>query len=159
MSFDEVLCWLQHFCCLSLYIMLRLDLVYFRWWICSWIRHYEDIGCACIQSLHLYTGSWNTDLSTTESPNLFYPFKYWINFIHGPSFVQSRCVKTMTMLRRKSEFFVFLDSARSVKSEKEARKEEHQLSPHEEYLQALLQMKMTSAVSEQRCKIILVIKA
>lgn len=61
------------------------------------------------------------------------------------------------MLRRKSEFFVFLDSARSVKSEKEERKETLQLSPYEEYLQVLLQMKMTSAVSEQRREIILVV--
>ncbi|XP_034997574.1 formin-binding protein 1 isoform X24 [Hippoglossus stenolepis] len=51
----------------------------------------------------------------------------------------------MTMLRRKSEFFVFLDSVRSVKSEKEEQNEENQLSPYEEYLQVLLQMKMTSA--------------
>lgn len=54
------------------------------------------------------------------------------------------------MLRRKSEFFVFLDSVRSVKSEKEEQKEEDQLSPYEEYLQVLLQMRMTSAVSEQK---------
>lgn len=57
------------------------------------------------------------------------------------------------MLRRRSEFFVFLDNVRSVKSEMEEQKEECQLSPDEEYLQVLLQMKMTSAVSEQRCKI------
>lgn len=55
------------------------------------------------------------------------------------------------MLRRKSEFFVFLDSVRSVKSEKEEReREERQPRPFEEYLQVLLQMKMTSAVSEQK---------
>lgn len=54
----------------------------------------------------------------------------------------------MTMLRRKSEFFIFLDSVRSVKSEKDEQKEERQLSPYEEYLQVLLQMKMTIAVSE-----------
>lgn len=54
------------------------------------------------------------------------------------------------MLRRKSEFFVFLDSIRSVKSEKVERQEECQLRPFEEYLQVLLQMKMTSAVSEQK---------
>lgn len=57
------------------------------------------------------------------------------------------------MLRRRSEFFLVLDGGRSVKSEKEERKEEHQLSPYEEYLQMLLQMKMTSAVSEQRRKL------
>ncbi|XP_029024365.1 formin-binding protein 1 homolog isoform X28 [Betta splendens] len=51
----------------------------------------------------------------------------------------------MTMLRRKSEFFVFLDSVRSVTSEKDEQKEERQLSPYEEYLQVLLQMKMTIA--------------
>lgn len=54
------------------------------------------------------------------------------------------------MLRRRSEFFVFLDSARSVKSEKEEQQEERQLSPYEEYLHVLLQMKMTSAVSQQK---------
>ncbi|XP_076614814.1 formin-binding protein 1 isoform X7 [Chaetodon auriga] len=54
-------------------------------------------------------------------------------------------MKTVTMLRRRSEFFVFLDNVRSVKSEKEEQKEEEQLSPYEEYLQVLLQMKMTSA--------------
>lgn len=64
-------------------------------------------------------------------------------------------MKTMTMLRRRSEFFVFLDSVRSVKSEKEEQKEEQQLSPYEEYLQVLLQMKMASAVSEQRSKMAL----
>lgn len=63
------------------------------------------------------------------------------------------CVRAMTMLRRKSEFLLFLDSVRSVKSEKEERKEERQLSPYEEYLQVLLQMKMTSAVSVQRSKV------
>ncbi|XP_056259064.1 formin-binding protein 1 isoform X8 [Seriola aureovittata] len=56
------------------------------------------------------------------------------------------------MLRRKSEFFVFLDSVRSVKpgkekekeKEKEEEKEENELSPYEEYLKVLLQMKVTS---------------
>ncbi|KAM9794521.1 formin-binding protein 1 isoform 3-T3 [Syngnathus typhle] len=43
------------------------------------------------------------------------------------------------MLRRSSEFFIFLDSP-SVKPEKVGRK----LSPYQEYLQVLLQMKMTS---------------
>ncbi|XP_057675937.1 formin-binding protein 1 isoform X18 [Corythoichthys intestinalis] len=43
------------------------------------------------------------------------------------------------MLRRRSEFFVFLDSS-SVKPEQEGRK----LSPYQEYLQVLLEMKMTS---------------
>ncbi|XP_069369268.1 formin-binding protein 1 isoform X10 [Paralichthys olivaceus] len=51
----------------------------------------------------------------------------------------------MTMLRRKSEFFVFLESVRFMKSENEEQKEEDQLSPCEEYLQVLLQMKMISA--------------
>lgn len=54
------------------------------------------------------------------------------------------------MLRRKSEFFIFLDNVRSGKSETDEQKEEQQLSPYEEYLQVLLQMKMTSDVSEQR---------
>ncbi|KAK1883869.1 Formin-binding protein 1 [Dissostichus eleginoides] len=48
------------------------------------------------------------------------------------------------MLRRKSEFFIFLDNVRSGKSETEEQKEEQQLSLYEEYLQVLLQMKMTS---------------
>ncbi|KAL3042004.1 hypothetical protein OYC64_020044 [Pagothenia borchgrevinki] len=48
------------------------------------------------------------------------------------------------MLRRKSEFFIFLDNVRSGKSETEEQKEEQQLSPYEDYLQVLLQMKMTS---------------
>lgn len=60
------------------------------------------------------------------------------------------------MLRRRSEFFIFLDSVRSVKSENKEEKEEEnkegkkeqKLSPLEEYLQLLLQMKMASAVSE-----------
>lgn len=51
------------------------------------------------------------------------------------------------MLRRRSDFFIFLDSSFPGKSEKEDEKEEP-LSPYEEYLQVLLQMKMTSAVSE-----------
>ena len=59
-------------------------------------------------------------------------------------------MKTVTMLRRKSEFFIFLDNVRSGKSETEEQKEEQQLSPYEDYLQVLLQMKMTSDVSEQR---------
>lgn len=57
-------------------------------------------------------------------------------------------MNTVTMLRRRSEFFIFLDNVRSVTSEKEEPKDEHQLSPYEEYLQVLLQMKLTSAVSE-----------
>lgn len=52
------------------------------------------------------------------------------------------------MLRRRSEFFLFLDNVISVKLEREEEKEEHQLGPYEEYLQVLLQMKMTSAVSK-----------
>lgn len=40
-----------------------------------------------------------------------------------------------------------MDSVRSQKSETEEQKEEHQLSPFEEYLQMLLQMKLASAVS------------
>lgn len=52
------------------------------------------------------------------------------------------------MLRRRSEFFVFLDSALSVITQKEEQKEEPPLSPSDEYLQVLLQMKMTSAVSQ-----------
>lgn len=57
-------------------------------------------------------------------------------------------MKTVAMLRRRSEFFVFLDSVRPGKPEKEEPKEESQLSPYEDYLQLLLQMKFTSAVSE-----------
>lgn len=55
------------------------------------------------------------------------------------------------MLRRKSEFFVFLDNVLSVKAEKEEQKdEEHTASVFEEYVQGLLHMKMSSAVSEPR---------
>lgn len=55
------------------------------------------------------------------------------------------------MLRRRSQFFVFLDNALSVSAEDEgARGEEHVLTPFEEYLQMLLQMKMTSSVSQQK---------
>ncbi|XP_061764026.1 formin-binding protein 1 isoform X28 [Nerophis ophidion] len=43
------------------------------------------------------------------------------------------------MLRRRSEFYIFLDGS-SVKAERE----ERNLSPYQEYLQVLLQMKMTS---------------
>lgn len=78
----------------------------------------------------------------------------WINSVRGSFFLPCCRMKTVTMLRRRSEFFVFLDSVRSVRSEKEEQKEELQLSPYEEYLQVLLQMKMTSAVSAQRNKII-----
>ena len=53
----------------------------------------------------------------------------------------------VTMLRRRSEFFVFLDSVCTLKPEQEAREEPPPLTPFEEYLQTLLQMKMTSAVS------------
>lgn len=49
------------------------------------------------------------------------------------------------MLRRRSEFFLFLDDTRSAKSEKEERPS----SPCEDYLRVLLQMKITSDVSEQ----------
>lgn len=56
------------------------------------------------------------------------------------------------MLRRRSQFFVFLDNALSVKAEEEGaiEGEEVALTPFEEYLQMLLQMKMTSSVSGQR---------
>ncbi|KAM3874520.1 formin-binding protein 1 [Diretmus argenteus] len=53
-------------------------------------------------------------------------------------------MRTVTMLRRRSEFFVFLDSVRSEKSDP-GKNDEPQLSPFEEYLQVLLQMKITSA--------------
>lgn len=53
------------------------------------------------------------------------------------------------MLRRRSEFFLFVDDARSGKSGKEEHKEECHPSPCEDYLGVLLQMKMTSDVSEQ----------
>ncbi|XP_078812031.1 formin-binding protein 1 isoform X23 [Oryzias latipes] len=50
------------------------------------------------------------------------------------------------MLRRKSDFFVFRDNSLSVKSDKEARKEEEQSpTPFEEYVYGLLQIKTTSA--------------
>lgn len=51
------------------------------------------------------------------------------------------------MLRRRSEFFVFLDGMRA-KPEEEPREERPQ-SACEEYLQVLLQMKMTSSVSHR----------
>lgn len=51
------------------------------------------------------------------------------------------------MLRRRSEFFVFLDGMRSKPEEEQ--KEERPQSACEEYLQVLLQMKMTSSVSQQ----------
>lgn len=54
------------------------------------------------------------------------------------------------MLRRKSEFWDFLYSICSLVSEKEGLNKEGQLSPYEEYLQLLLQMKMASDVSEWR---------
>ncbi|XP_074473004.1 formin-binding protein 1 isoform X19 [Sebastes fasciatus] len=54
-------------------------------------------------------------------------------------------MKTMTMLRRRSEFYIFLGNVLSVKSETEEQKEEQPLSSHDEYLQVLLQMRMTSA--------------
>lgn len=53
------------------------------------------------------------------------------------------------MLRRRSEFFLFLDDARSSKSGKEEHQEARHPSPCEDYLGVLLQMKMTSDVSEQ----------
>lgn len=53
------------------------------------------------------------------------------------------------MLRRRSEFFLFLDDARARKSGKEEQKEERYPSPCEDYLGVLLQMKMTSDVSQQ----------
>ncbi|XP_017286726.1 formin-binding protein 1 isoform X21 [Kryptolebias marmoratus] len=51
------------------------------------------------------------------------------------------------MLRRRSQFFVFLDNALSVKAEDEGagEREECALTPFEEYLQTLLQIKMTSS--------------
>lgn len=62
--------------------------------------------------------------------------------------------RTAVMLRRKSDFFVFRDNSLSVKSDKEARKEEEQSpTPFEEYVYGLLQIKTTSAVSEQRQKV------
>lgn len=50
------------------------------------------------------------------------------------------------MLRRKSEFFDFMDNIRTSKSES-AEPDKSQLSPFEEYLQVLLDMKITSTVS------------
>lgn len=58
-------------------------------------------------------------------------------------------LKPVAMLRRRSEFFLFLDDTRAGKSGKEEHKEEHHPSPCEDYLGVLLQMKMTSDVSEQ----------
>ena len=52
------------------------------------------------------------------------------------------------MLRRKSEFFVFMDSVRSSRSE-HAEEDKSQLSPFDEYLQVLLDMKITSNVSRK----------
>ncbi|TNM92218.1 hypothetical protein fugu_019230 [Takifugu bimaculatus] len=49
-------------------------------------------------------------------------------------------MKPVAMLRRRSEFFLFLDDACSAKSEKEERPS----SPCEDYLRVLLQMKITS---------------
>lgn len=51
------------------------------------------------------------------------------------------------MLRRRSEFFVFLDGMRSKPEEEQ--KEERPQSACEEYLQVLLQMRTTSSVSQQ----------
>lgn len=52
------------------------------------------------------------------------------------------------MLRRKSEFFVFLESVRSSKAEETEEPKEEPASAYEEYLQLLMQMKTTSGVSE-----------
>lgn len=49
------------------------------------------------------------------------------------------------MLRRRSEFFLFLDDSHSSQLEKE----ERPTSPCEDYFKVLLQLKMTSDVSEQ----------
>ncbi|XP_072310613.1 formin-binding protein 1 isoform X16 [Eucyclogobius newberryi] len=52
------------------------------------------------------------------------------------------------MLRRRSEFFIFLDNVLSVKSDNEEpdeSKKEEKSGPFEDYLQELLQIKMTSA--------------
>ncbi|KAL6096663.1 uncharacterized protein ACO6RY_05933 [Pungitius sinensis] len=59
------------------------------------------------------------------------------------------------MLRRKSEFFVFLESVRSLKADAEEPREEPPPSAYEEYLQLLMQMKTTSGVSERRRSMIL----
>lgn len=88
-------------------------------------------------------------LTKACSSVVFTPLR-WINFVEGSFLLLCSRMKTVTMLRRRSEFFVFLDSVRSVKPEKEEQKEEDHLSPYEEYLQVLLQMKMTSAVSGQK---------
>ena len=56
--------------------------------------------------------------------------------------------KTVKMLRRKSEFFVFMDSVRASRSEP-AEGDRSQLSPFDEYLQVLLDMKITSNVSRK----------
>ncbi|XP_038160897.1 formin-binding protein 1 isoform X9 [Cyprinodon tularosa] len=51
------------------------------------------------------------------------------------------------MLRRRSQFFVLVENALSVKTEKEEeqKEEEQTVSPYEEYLQMLFQFKTTSA--------------
>ncbi|XP_061655397.1 formin-binding protein 1 isoform X5 [Phyllopteryx taeniolatus] len=64
----------------------------------------------------------------------------WTDFLGGFFFSTFYgTVKTAVMLRRRSEFFIFLDNP-PVKPEKDG----HKLSPYQEYLQVLLQMKMTS---------------
>ncbi|XP_061655398.1 formin-binding protein 1 isoform X6 [Phyllopteryx taeniolatus] len=66
--------------------------------------------------------------------------KRWTDFLGGFFFSTFYgTVKTAVMLRRRSEFFIFLDNP-PVKPEKDG----HKLSPYQEYLQVLLQMKMTS---------------
>lgn len=54
------------------------------------------------------------------------------------------------MLRRKSEFFDFVDNLRSSKSQ--SAEQESQLSPFEDYLQMLLDMKIASSVSSRKEK-------
>lgn len=49
------------------------------------------------------------------------------------------------MLRRRSEFWLFLDSARATEGREE--REAREPSPRDEYLQVLLEMKTTSDVS------------
>lgn len=78
--------------------------------------------------------------------------KRWINCIPRSVVLWCTRVRAVSMLRRRSQFFVFLDNALSVSAEDEGAREgeEHILTPFEEYLQMLLQMKMTSSVSQQK---------
>jgi hypothetical protein len=75
-----------------------------------------------------------------------------LGFLSAYGFALGHCKnKTVKMLRRKSEFFVFMDSVRSSRSEP-VEEDKLQLSPFDEYLQVLLDMKITSNVSRKQRK-------